>query len=47
VALLAAVVAIAGYAALAFGARLLPTLYAAVAAATGIALLLAQLPGSH
>ncbi len=47
VALLVAVVAIAGYAALAFGARLLPTVYAAAAAGTGVALLLALLPGSH
>ncbi len=47
VSLLTAVVAIAGYAALAMGARLLPTLYTAAAAGAGLALLLAHLPRSH
>jgi PTS system mannose-specific IID component len=47
VALLTAIVAVAGYAALARGARLFPTLYVAAAAGAGAALLLAHLPGSH
>jgi PTS system mannose-specific IID component len=45
--LLVAVVAIAGYLALARGARLFPTLYAVAAAAAGAAFLLAHLPGSR
>lgn len=47
VALLTALVAVVGYAALARGARLFPMLYVAAAAGAGAALLLAQLPGSH
>ncbi len=45
--LVTAIAAVAGYAALARGARLLPTFYAAVVAGAAAGLLLARLPGSH